>query len=54
MSSPKSSPGEAGKQNGSRKRKRPSSQDFETNGSAKSKAVCVVRIDRRKTFNFSG
>lgn len=44
MSSPRSSPGEARKQNGSRKRKRPSSQDSDINGAAKNKAMCVVRI----------
>ena len=43
MSSPKSSSGEARKQNGSRKRKRPDPQDSDLNGRAKSKAVRVVR-----------
>ncbi|CAH3146312.1 choline-phosphate cytidylyltransferase B [Pocillopora verrucosa] len=41
MSSPKSSSGEARKQNGSRKRKRPDPQDSDLNGRAKSKAVRV-------------
>ena len=44
MSSPKTSPGETRKQNGSRKRKRPSDQDSDINGAAKNKASCVVRI----------
>lgn len=38
----KSSPGESRKQNGSRKRKRAGSQDFDTNGSAKNKFICVA------------
>ena len=41
----KSSPGESRKQNGSRKRKRAGSQDFDINGSAKNKFVCVVRTE---------
>ena len=50
MSSPKSSPGESRKQNGSRKRKRPSSREFDTNGSAKSKSVRVVRTETTMLF----
>ncbi|KAM7442988.1 Choline-phosphate cytidylyltransferase A [Porites harrisoni] len=42
MSSPKNgSPGEARKQNGSRKRKRPSSQDSDINGATKHKSIRV-------------
>lgn len=43
MSSPKNSPGEARKQNGSRKRKRPSSLDSDANGASKYKSCRVVR-----------
>ena len=43
MSSPKNSPGEARKQNGSRKRKRPSSLDSDPNGESKYKSCRVVR-----------
>lgn len=52
MSSPKS-PGEARKQNGSRKRKRSSPQDSETDGVVKSKVVRVVRLDCATESYFS-
>lgn len=52
MSSPKS-PGEARKQNGSRKRKRPSPQDSETDGIVKSKVGRVVRVNCATESYFS-
>ncbi|XP_020614527.1 choline-phosphate cytidylyltransferase A-like [Orbicella faveolata] len=45
MSSPKNSPGEARKQNGSRKRKRPSSLDSDANGASKYKSCRVAPRD---------